>query len=82
VAFLVVGNFTPVTRAGYRVGVPHAGFWSEVMNTNSTYYGGAGFGNHGGRAADELPADGFGQSLLLTLPGLSTIVLKWSVGQG
>jgi 1,4-alpha-glucan branching enzyme len=79
-AFVIVGNFTPVTRAGYRVGVPHAGFWSEVLNTNSTYYGGAGFGNHGGRTADETPADGYGQSLLLTVPGLSTLVLKWTVG--
>jgi 1,4-alpha-glucan branching enzyme len=79
-AFVIVGNFTPVTRAGYRVGVPHAGFWAEVLNTNSAYYGGAGFGNHGGRTADETQSDGYGQSLLLTVPGLSTIVLKWTVG--
>jgi 1,4-alpha-glucan branching enzyme len=79
-AFVVIGNFTPVTRAGYRVGVPHACYWTEVLNTNSTYYGGAGFGNHGGRDTDAIAADGHGQSLLLTLPGLSTIVLKWAVG--
>ncbi|MFI5335814.1 MAG: 1,4-alpha-glucan branching protein GlgB [Opitutales bacterium] len=76
--YLVVGNFTPVTRERYLVGVPGPGFWQEVVNTNSSYYGGAGFGNFGGTAAEERPADGRTHSLELTLPGLSTLVLKWS----
>jgi 1,4-alpha-glucan branching enzyme len=77
-AWLVVGNFTPVTRTRYTVGVPHRGYWREVLNTNSSYYGGAGFGNHGGRPAATTPADGFEQSLSVTLPGLSVLVFKWS----
>ncbi len=76
-AFLVVGNFTPVTRSGYRIGVPQAGHWREVLNTNARLYGGAGFGNDGGRDTEAIPADGCEQSLALTLPGLSTIVLRW-----
>ncbi len=76
--FLIVGNFTPVTRGGYRTGVPYAGHWAEVMNTNSSYYGGAGFGNLGGCMTDAVPCDGQGQSLLLTLPGLTTLVFKWT----
>ena len=76
--FLVVGNFTPVTRAGYRVGVPHGGHWAEVLNTNSIYYGGDGIGNLGGCESSNLSCDGQGQSLLLTLPGLSTLVFKWT----
>ncbi len=76
--FLIIGNFTPVTRAGYRVGVPRGGYWSEVMNTNSTYYGGGGIGNGGGVTAEAVAADGQSQSLLLTLPGLSTLVFRWS----
>jgi len=48
-----------------------------VLNTNSSYYGGTGFGNHGGRHATTVPADGFEQSLSLTLPGLSTLVFRW-----
>lgn len=76
-AFLVVGNFTPVTRTDYRVGAPHAGHWSEVLNSSAEVYGGSGKGNYGGQDTDNLPADGCAQSLSLTLPGLSTIVLKW-----
>jgi 1,4-alpha-glucan branching enzyme len=81
-ALIVVGNFTPVARRNYRVGVPFGGFWSEVMNTNSEYYGGSGLGNDGGRMAEEVSADGYGQSLVLTLPGLSTLVLRWTLDRG
>ncbi len=77
-AYLVVSNFTPLTRSRYNVGVPHAGYWKEVLNTNSLYYGGTGFGNHGGRPASTQPADGYEHSLSLTLPGLSTLVFKWT----
>jgi 1,4-alpha-glucan branching enzyme len=77
-AYLVVSNFTPMTRTRYTVGVPHHGYWKEVLNTNSTYYGGTGFGNHGGRQSSTALADGFEQSLSLTLPGLSTLVFRWA----
>ena len=75
--FLIVGNFTPVKRSGYRVGVPHRGYWAEVLNTNSSYYGGDGIGNLGGCEASDKPCDGQGNSLVLTLPGLTTVVFKW-----
>jgi 1,4-alpha-glucan branching enzyme len=77
-AYLVVSNFTPLTRTRYNVGVPHHGYWKEVLNTNSTYYGGTGFGNHGGKQSSTALADGYEQSLGLTLPGLSTLVFKWT----
>lgn len=77
-AYLIVGNFTPVKRTGYRVGVPHAGHWSEVLNSDAAVYGGGGAGNYGGQDTDDTAADGFERSLALTLPGLSTLVLKWS----
>ncbi|MDP2137058.1 MAG: alpha amylase C-terminal domain-containing protein, partial [Candidatus Didemnitutus sp.] len=76
--YLVIGNFTPVTRTLCRVGVPEAGRWSEVLNSNASVYGGAGFGNYGGQATEAVVADGQAQSLVLTLPGLSTLVLKWN----
>jgi len=79
-AYLVVGNFTPMTRTRYTVGVPHLGYWREVLNTNSSYYGGSGFGNHGGRPAATSPADGYEQSLSLTIPGLTVLVFKWTAG--
>jgi 1,4-alpha-glucan branching enzyme len=75
-AFLVVGNFTPVVREQYRVGVPEAGFWTEVLNTNSAYYGGTGSGNLGGCATEAVGSDGHAQSLLLSLPGLSVLVFR------
>ncbi len=76
--FLVVGHFTPVVRKPYRIGVPRAGFWKEVVNTNSNYYGGSGVGNDGGKHSVDVPADGQSQSLELCLPPLSTTVFKWS----
>ncbi len=76
-AYLVVGNFTPMTRSRYLVGVPYRGHWKEVLNTNSTYYGGTGFGNHGGKQTSTALANGYEQSLSLTLPGVSTLVFKW-----
>ena len=76
--FAVVGHYTPVVRSNYRVGVPRRGFWQEVINTNSQYYGGSGLGNDGGRQTEDEPADGFNQSLLLTLPPLSTTIFKWT----
>jgi 1,4-alpha-glucan branching enzyme len=78
--FAVVGHYTPVVRSNYRIGVPRRGVWQEIVNTNSQFYGGSGVGNDGGRITEEVPADGFEQSLLLTLPPLSTTFFKWTAG--
>jgi 1,4-alpha-glucan branching enzyme len=77
--FLVVGNYSGALRGGYRVGVPKAGFWAEILNTNSEYYGGAGQGNEGGRTTEGVSCDGLKQSLVLTLPPLTTLIFKWSL---
>ena len=76
--FAAVGHYTPIVRSDYRVGVPRRGFWKEVVNTNSQFYGGSGLGNDGGRTTVDEPADGFSQSLVLTLPPLSTTIFKWT----
>jgi len=73
---LVVCNFTPVPRHGYRVGVPVGGAWAEVLNTDAAAYGGSGVGNGGTTAADGEPAHGFPVSLTLTLPPLATVILR------
>jgi 1,4-alpha-glucan branching enzyme len=44
----VVLNFTPVPRYGYRIGVPQAGQYKEIFNSDSAYYGGSNVGNRGG----------------------------------
>jgi 1,4-alpha-glucan branching enzyme len=74
--FLVVGHFGGATRQ-YKVGVPRRGWWHEVINSNSEYYGGSGLGNAGGRTALEDPRDGYSQSIDVTLPPLTTVVFKW-----
>ncbi len=73
---LVVCNFSPVPRKGYRTGVPVAGYWKEVLNTDSEYYGGSGVGNMGGFETEANAAHGHGQSLALSLPPLSTLMLQ------
>jgi 1,4-alpha-glucan branching enzyme len=70
---LVVGNFSPVLRHGYRVGAPKEGFYTEVLNTDSQIYGGSNFGNDGGRASEPIPWNGKPHSVALSLPPLSTV---------
>ncbi len=73
---VVACNFTPVPRYGYRVGVPRAGFWREVLNTDAADYGGSNLGNLGGVRTSPEPRHGREQSLDLNLPPLSVVVLK------
>ena len=73
---LIVCNFTPVSRQGYRVGVPREGFWQEVLNSDAKEYGGSGWGNFGGMHADPLPFHGKLHSLLVSLPPLSITIFK------
>jgi 1,4-alpha-glucan branching enzyme len=72
---LVVCNFTPVPRHGYRVGVPRGGFWAERLNSDAALYGGSGMGNAGGVMAEDAPEKGHAHCLTLTLPPLATIIL-------
>lgn len=70
-----VFNHTPQPRHGYRVGVPHDGFWRERLNSDAQIYGGAGMGNHGGKDAEPSPWQGQPAHLILDLPPLSCLVL-------
>jgi len=73
---VVVCNFTPVVRAEYRVGVPRAGFWRELLNSDSELYGGSGVGNLGGATTEETPCHGRPHSLTITLPPLGIVVFR------
>lgn len=73
---LIMCNFTPVERNGFRIGVPLAGFWKERLNTDAGIYGGGNRGNLGGCTSQDVPADGHNQSITLTLPPLSVVVLQ------
>jgi 1,4-alpha-glucan branching enzyme len=74
-SMVAVCNFTPMVRHDYRVGVPRAGLWHEAFNSDSAHYGGSNVGNLGGVHTDPDPMHGHGQSLRLTLPPLSTLIL-------
>jgi 1,4-alpha-glucan branching enzyme len=73
---VVVCNFTPQVRRGYRVGVPRVGFWREVLNSDAELYGGSGTGNLGGVASTNVPFHGRPHSISLTLPPLAVVVLQ------
>ncbi|TWU25775.1 1,4-alpha-glucan branching protein GlgB [Bythopirellula polymerisocia] len=73
---LVACNFTPVVRKNYRIGVPEGGWYAEVMNTDSKYYGGSNVGNYPGLQAEESESHGRPYSLLMTLPPLAVVVFK------
>jgi len=73
---LVVCNFTPVPRHNYRVGVPHGGYWRELLNSDAADYGGSGTGNFGGVEATPMPYEDYSHSLTLTLPPLAALVFK------
>jgi 1,4-alpha-glucan branching enzyme len=73
---LAVCNFTPVTRQEFRVGVPHGGYWREMLNSDAREYAGSGMGNLGGVHAEEVPTHGRPFSLSLTLPPLAALFFK------
>ncbi|MBT8069366.1 MAG: 1,4-alpha-glucan branching protein GlgB, partial [Gammaproteobacteria bacterium] len=73
---ICVSNFTPLVRAGYRIGVPQAGLYTELINTDSVEYGGSGVGLGKDLPTENVPAHGREQSLQLDLPPLATLVLK------
>lgn len=71
---LIVANMTPVLREGYRLGVPSAGYYRELLNTDARLYGGGDYGNGGGRVAESEESHGRPWSISLTLPPLATLV--------
>ncbi|MCC5993190.1 MAG: 1,4-alpha-glucan branching protein GlgB [Rhodobacteraceae bacterium] len=73
---LVICNFTPVERTGWRVGVPAPGHWAEIMNTDAATYGGGNRGNLGGLDSQRTAHDGCPDSLQMTLPPLSCMILQ------
>lgn len=73
---LVVANFTPVPRAAYRIGVPFAGRWVELLNSDADTYAGSNYGNSGGAFTEEVPSHGQALSLELNLPPLAVLILR------
>jgi 1,4-alpha-glucan branching enzyme len=75
-------NFTPVPRHEYHVGVPGAGRYREVLNSDAAVYGGSNLGNAGTVDTVPLAVHGRSQSLRLTLPPLAAVVLRREADTG
>jgi len=73
---VVVLNMTPTPQYQYRIGVPAAGSWEEVFNSDSTTYFGSGVSNTTPIEAELTKWHGREQSMLITIPPLAGIVLK------
>jgi 1,4-alpha-glucan branching enzyme len=72
---IAVCNFTPVVRTGYRIGVPEAGKYREILNTDAEHYGGSGVDNPEPLEAAPIEHHGRPASLELKLPPLATVML-------
>jgi 1,4-alpha-glucan branching enzyme len=70
-----VANLTPVPRGPYRIGLPRAGAWREILNTDAEAYGGSNTGNYGVVDAEPVPWHGQPFSAELTLPPLGVLWL-------
>jgi 1,4-alpha-glucan branching enzyme len=72
----VIMNLTPVPREKYRVGLPLAGKWREMLNSDASIYGGSNLGNLGGVTAENLAFHGQPYSAEFLLPPLSVIAFE------
>jgi 1,4-alpha-glucan branching enzyme len=73
---VVILNLTPVLRHNYRVGLPQGGFWREVLNTDSGFYGGSNQGNFGGVHAGDYQTHRQPFSAVFTLPPISALAFR------
>ena len=73
---IVVANFTPVPREGYRLGVPVGGFYQELLNSDSALFGGGNLGNAGGVPSEPMPWQGQPHSIMITVPPLAVLFFK------
>jgi 1,4-alpha-glucan branching enzyme len=71
-----IANFSPAVYQGFRVGLPAAGAWREVINTDAADYGGSGVGNMGRVETEPVSWHGFAQSALITVPPLGVVWLS------
>ena len=73
---IVVCNFTPEVRHGYRIGVPEKGIYQEVFNTDKEEYGGSNVLNEGDFKSEDVFWHNLNQSIQITLPPLGTVYFR------
>lgn len=75
--FLIIAcNFSPVHRDGYRVGVPVAGKYEVLLNTDETRFGGTGAGDKGLVSSEAIGCHGQEQSITIDLPAMSSVIYR------
>ncbi|WP_112219109.1 1,4-alpha-glucan branching protein GlgB [Legionella quinlivanii] len=74
---LIAFNCTPVTRSNYRLGVPEAGNWQLLLDSDAALYGGSAQNQNELLTAEACPFHNRPYSLSLTLPGLSLVIYQW-----
>lgn len=74
---VIAMNMTPVPRHGYGLGVPHAGFYQEIFNSDAWMYGGTDVGSGGGAETVPTRMHGRPQSITVTLPPLGIVVFQY-----
>ena len=74
---ITVCNFTPVVRYNYRLGLPQAGGYREVLTTDDVKYGGSGVHDRPVIETEAVAWHGKPHSAALTLPPLGALVLEW-----
>lgn len=72
---IIILNFTPILRKNYRIGVPKAGFYRELINSDAALYWGSNQGNNGGVHSEPIAWMGRDHSLMITLPPLAGLIL-------
>lgn len=70
-------NMTPAVRDDYLVGVPEAGYWKEIFNSDAEIYGGSGIGNMGGKDSEPVKSKNWENSVKLILPPLAVNIFEW-----
>ncbi|WP_411347126.1 1,4-alpha-glucan branching protein GlgB [Paenibacillus sp. WLX2291] len=78
---LIMINFQPVPRVNYRIGVPKAGTYREIWNSDEPRFGGTGGRTESLLRSEKVPWDRQENSVLLTIPPLSVIILKRHTGK-
>ena len=73
---LALCNFTAAPHLSWRIGVPHAGRWYELLNGDAALYGGSGVGNLGGCDAEPVPCGGHAFSMCVNVPPLATVLFS------
>jgi len=73
---IIILNFTPIVREGYRLGVPEEGYYLEALNSDAEQYGGSNVGNLGGVQSEAIETNGLPHSISLRLPPFGILIFK------